>query len=101
MRTTLVTRDSVNLVEDHRAQLAEGCTSTRRCQEDEQRLRRRDQDVRRLLRHLRALAGWRVARANADANVGELVPAERRASCELRQRGLEVSMDVVRQRLER
>ncbi len=97
----LVARHGVDLVDDHRAQLTERGAPLVRGQQDVQRLRRGDEDVRRALRHLRALARRRIARADADADLGKLHAAFGRIHGELRERRLEVAMDVVRQRLER
>ena len=71
VRAALVAGDRVDLVDDHRAQLAERRAALLGGQQDVQRLRRGDEDVRRPLRHLRALAGRRVAGAHRDADLGE------------------------------
>ena len=102
VRAALVARDRVDLVDDHRAAAAPSAARpVHGRQQDVQRLRRGDQDVRRVLRHLRALADRRVAGAHRDADLGELHALARGALGELGERRLEVALDVVRQRLER
>ena len=82
--------DGVHLVEDQRVDAAQQLARARREQEEE-RLRRRDQDVRRLAEHRRALLLRRVAGADGDAELRP-EPGERPA---------EVPLDVVVERLER
>ena len=82
--------DGVHLVDDHRLDPAQGFARLRG-QHQEQRLGRRDQDVRRLLEQLPPLLLRRVAGADADAEVG-LDPGERPA---------QVPLDVVVERLQR
>ena len=82
--------DGVDLVEDHGLDPAQRLAGLRG-QHQEERLRRRDQDVGRLLDQLTPLLLGRVARANADAEVG-LDPGERPA---------QVPLDVVVERLQR
>src|SRR5439155_19946593 len=83
-------RDRVNLVEDQGLDVAEDLARLRR-EQQEQRLRRRDQDVRRLPEHVAPLLLARVAGANADP--------ERRV--EARERPAQVALDVVVERLQR
>ena len=90
MRAALRARDGVHLVEDHRVDRAQQLARLRG-QHQEERLRRRDQDVRRVAQHRRALLLRRVARANRNAQL-RLQPGERPA---------QVALDVVVQRLER
>ena len=82
--------DGVHLVDDHGLDPAERLARLRG-QHQEERLRRRDQDVGRLLHELAPLLLGRVARADADAEVG-LDPGERPA---------QVPLDVVVERLQR
>ena len=82
--------DGVDLVEDHGLDPAQRLAGLRG-QHQEERLRRRDQDVGRLLDQLTPLLLGRVAGANADAEVG-LDPGERPA---------QVPLDVVVERLQR
>ena len=90
MRAALGAGDGVNLVDDHRLDPAQRLARLRG-QHQEQRLGRRDQDVRRLLDQLPPLLLRRVAGADADAEVG-LDPGERPA---------QVPLDVVVERLQR
>src|SRR5258706_16406521 len=53
MRATLVTRDGVDLVDDHRARIAQEVPRTFRGEQYVERFRRRDQDVRRMFQHRR------------------------------------------------
>ena len=64
VRAALVGRDGVDLVDDHRAHVAQRPPPRLRRQQDEQRLRRGDQDVRRPPRRLAPLARGRVAGAH-------------------------------------
>jgi hypothetical protein len=80
----------VNLVDDHGLDPAERLAGLRG-QHQEERLRRRDQDVGRLLEQLPPLLLGRVARAHADTEVG-FDPRERTA---------QVPLDVVVERLQR
>ena len=82
--------DRMHLVEDQRLDAAEHLARLRG-QHQEQRLRRGDQDVRRLAQHRRALLRGRVAGAHRDGQLG-LEPGERPA---------QVALDVVVQRLQR
>ena len=82
--------DRVHLVHDHRLDSAQHFACLRGEQEEE-RLRRRDQDVRRLAEHRLALAGRRVACTHADLELRS----------EPRQRAAQVPLDVVVQRLQR
>ena len=90
MRAALGAGDGVDLVDDHGLDPAQRLARLRG-QHQEERLRRRDQDVRRLLDQLPPLLLRRVARADADAEVG-LDPGERPA---------QVPLDVVVERLQR
>ena len=82
--------DGVHLVEDQRVDAAQQLARPRGEQEEE-RLRRGDEDVRRLAEHRRALLLRRVAGAHRDVEVGAQ-PGKRAA---------EVPLDVVVERLER
>ncbi len=91
MRAALGRRDGVDLVDDHRLDATEHRARLRR-EHQVQRLGRRDQDVRRVARHRRALALRRVAGANRHAHVVRADATQRRA---------QVALDVIRQRLQR
>ena len=82
--------DRVHLVEDQRLDPAQGLARGRG-EHQVERLRRRDQDVGRLLHELAPLLRRRVAGADADAEA-RLEPGERPA---------QVALDVVVERLER
>ena len=90
MGAALGAGDRVHLVEDQRLDAPQRLARLRREQQVE-RLRRRDQDVGRLLHHLPALLGRRVA--GADGN-----PQARLEPCE---RPAQVALDVVVERLQR
>ena len=70
-------------------------------QQDEERFRRGDQDVRRLLAHLLALPRGRVAGAHGGADGRERDALVRGQRGDLGQRRLQILVDVVAQRLER
>jgi hypothetical protein len=97
----LVAGDGVDLVDDHRADVAEGGAALLGGEQDVERLRRGDQDVRRPLGHLGALAHRRVAGADADPDVRKANAGLGEVGGELAERRLEVALDVVGQRLER
>ena len=102
MRAALVGRQRVDLVDDHGARGRQHRAARLRAQQHVERLRRRDDDVRRALRaHALALGLRRVAGAHpgADLDVGQPLLAQRLADAG--QRRLEVALDVVGQRLER
>ena len=82
--------DGVHLVEDQRLDRPQHLARLRR-EDEEERLGGRDEDVRRLARHLLALLLRRVARAHGHAQL-RAQPGQRAA---------EVALDVVVQRLER
>src|SRR5918912_721056 len=90
VRAALRACDGMDLVEDQRLDAAQRLARARR-EEQEERLGRRDEDVRRLAEHRGALALRRVAGADGDAELA-LEPGERTA---------QVALDVVVQRLER
>ena len=90
MRAALRPGDGVDLVDDHRLDRAEELARLRGQQEKE-RLRRRDQDVRRVPQHRRALLLRGVARAHADAQL----------RAQAGERPAEIPLDVVVERLQR
>jgi hypothetical protein len=90
MGASLRAGDCVNLVEDQRLDAAQQLPRARREQEEE-RLRRGDQDVRRLAEHRRAFLLRRVAGTHRDAKL-RLKAGERAA---------QVPLDVVVERLQR
>ena len=90
MGAALRAGDRVHLVEDQRVDAPQQLACARGEQQEE-RLRRGDQDVRRLAEHRRALLLRRVARADGDAEL----------RLEARERAAQVPLDVVVERLER
>ena len=90
MGAALRAGDGVHLVDDHRLDAAQHLAALRG-EEQEERLRRRDQDVGRRAQHLAALPLVGVARADADR--------QRRA--EPGERAAQVALDVVVERLQR
>ena len=87
VRAALVGRDGVDLVDDHRPHVAQRPPPRLRRQQDEQRLGRRDQDVRRLLGRLRAArapscrrSGPRSGRPAPGSRAPSPAPAARRAA---------------------
>ena len=101
MRSPLVVRQGMNLVDDDGRRMTQRRAAAFRGQQDEQRLRRGDQNVRRPAHHPLALPGRGIAGADPgpDAGGGD-APLERQL-LELGQRGLEVPSDVVAERLQR
>ena len=101
VRAALAARDRVQLVHDHALDALQHRAAGFRGQQDEERLRRRDQDVRRGLAHAVALEGRGVAGAHrvADRHVVDALLEELVADAG--ERLLEVLLDVVRERLQR
>jgi hypothetical protein len=102
VRAALVARQRVNFVDDDRAH--RGHASARGLVSGEvevQRLGRGDENVRRLLHHLRAFARGRVARAHHHANLGQVDAGLFRAGLQLGERLEQVLLHVVAERLER
>ena len=69
MGATFVAGHRVDLIHDHRFGRGQELSAPLRGQQDEQRFRRRDQDVGRLTEHAAAFAGRRVARANRNPDL--------------------------------
>ena len=101
VRAALGAGDRVQLVHDHAAHALQHRAAGFRGQQDEERLGRRDQDVRRRLAHAVALEGRGVAGADGvpDRHVVEALLEELVADAG--ERLLEVLLDVVRERLQR
>src|SRR6266571_5382193 len=90
----------MNLVDDYPADAGKDLAGRAR-QEQEERLRGCDQDVRWMAPDLPAVAGWRVARADRDAD-GRLREADPlRLQPDAAQRCLQVALDIDRERLQR
>ena len=90
VRAALGGGHGVDLVDDHRLDAGEDLARLRG-QHEVQRLGRRDEDVRRVAAHRRALALRRVAGADTHGEVG----------ADAAQRRAQVALDVVGQRLQR
>ena len=101
VRAALVGGDGVDLVDDHRAHVAQRPPPRLRGQQDEERLGRRHQHVRRPLGRLAPLARGRVAGPDRGPDARRRVAQLRRQRPQLGERLLEVAADVVRQRLQR
>ena len=101
MRAALVARERVDFVDDDRAHRAQHVPARLGAEQDVQRLRRRDENVRRLAAHARAFALRRVARAHGrpDRRIAEHACGE--LAADALERRAQVLLDVVRQRLER
>ena len=100
VRAPLVARHRVHLVDDHRldpAQYLPGLGG----EQQEQRLRRGDQDVRRAARELAPFVGRGVPGADRDADVGLGQPEPVRRLPDPGQRRAQVPLDVHRERLQR
>ena len=97
----LLRGERMDLVDDHGARRREHLAARLRAEQHVQRLRRRDDDLRRPAAHAGALALRRVAGANerADLDVGK--PERRELGADAGERRLQVALDVVGQRLER
>ena len=101
MRAALVAGERVELIDDHVANGGELLAELRRGQQDEQRLRRRDENMRRPAEHRGALARGGVAGAKAGADARKIEPRFGADVAHAVQRLLEVQPDVVGERLER
>ena len=97
----LVVGHGVNLVDDDGADAREIGAGFLRGEQDEEGLRRRDEDVRRLLEHGAALGGKRVAGADGGADGWAEIAALEGEFLDLLQWLFEVLADVVGERLER
>ena len=100
MNTALRARDGVDFINDDRPNTREECPSAFRCEEDVERFRRGDQDVRRDAQHSRARGRLGVAAPYGNANLGKRLARLLESPRELRQWQLEVPVDVVAERFE-
>src|SRR6266571_7193434 len=99
MRPALGVGHRMNLVDDYPADAGKDLAGRTR-QEQEERLRGRDQDVGRMAPDLPAVAGRCVARADRDAD-GRLREADPlRLQPDAPQRRLKVALDIDRERLQ-
>ena len=91
----------MNLVDDHGANGAQHCAAPLGRQQQIERLRRRDEDVRRRAQHRRPLAAGRIAGANRGHDARRLEPHLFRDPANAGPRLREVLVNVGAQRLER
>ena len=100
MRATLVVNHRVNLIDNQRACRAEHSAAAIAGQQDVERLRGGDDDVRRLLRHRYAIFRRSVACAHQRANLNALDAR----GCEIflnpAQRRLQIDLDIVAERFQ-
>ena len=101
MRAALVAGESVEFIDNHVADGGELLAELRRGQQDEQRLRRRDENVRRPPKHRSALARGRVARPKTGADAREIDARRGADVAHAVERLLEIEPDVVGERLQR
>ena len=101
MRSALVAGKSMKLVNDHVANVDQLLAKARRGQQDEERLRRSDEDVRRPAEHRTALAGRRIAGAKAGAQMRQVKAHRGAADAHAFKRLVEVDADVVGESLQR
>ena len=100
MHPSLGSADRVDLVHDHRLDRPQHVASYGRCQDQIQGFRRRDQDIGRLAHHLAAFGLRRVAGAHRGTHIRNLYSMVKRVLPDAAQRGAQVSLDVVVERLE-
>ena len=100
MGAALVAGNRVDLIHDHRLCRAENMPALFGGQQDVERFRRRNQDVRRAFDHEAALGGGRVARSHRDADLGKLQEKTFgfRETHDLLQRLAQIFFDVVAER---
>ena len=99
VRTAFVVSDSVNLVDDHRAHIAQDRAALLGGEQDIERLRCGDQDMWRPLQHGAPLLREGIAGAHGSADLRHQNPALCCQSKNLAQRPFEVFLDVVSQGL--
>ena len=95
MRPAFVVCDGVNLVDDYGLHVAQQFATLLRRQQDVERLGRGDQDVRRRLQHPLPVGSRRVAGTHEGPNLRHQKAAFPGELGDLRQRALEVLLDVV------
>ena len=101
MGATLVVRHGVDFVDDDCARGPQHFAGLFGGDEDEERFRSRDEDVRRLTQHLLALMHRGVACTDGGADRSEMYALRFGERSDFREWGLEVALDVVRKGLER
>ena len=100
MAATLGRRNRVDLVDDEPADRSQDL-ACRACQQQEQRLRRRDQDVWRVALHRTPRVGRRIASADGDRDVGRLKAVRLHLVPDPDERRTKVAVDVMRKCLQR
>ena len=101
MRPALVIGHRVNFVDDHGARQSPASRAILGGEQNVQRFRRGDQNMRALLAHLLALGSRRIAGAHSGANRAQRDAPARGELRDLRQRDFQILMDVVAERFER
>ena len=95
MGAAFVLSDGMNFVEDQSFGGAEKLPAARRSEQNIQRLRRGDENMRRPAHHRLALPRRRIARAHRHANRRQKNPLAPRQMINLRQRRLKILGDIV------
>ena len=101
VRAALVAGRRMDLIDDHRPRGPQRLAAALGGQQNEQRLRRGHQDVRRALDHPPPLPCLRIAGAHRRSDCGQANAAPRGQRGDLGQRPGEILLDVVAQRLQR
>ena len=101
MRAALIVGDGVDLVHDHRFDVAQDGAALFGRQQNVERFRGGHQNMRRSHQHLAALVHQRVAGAHADADFGHQQAALAGFLKNFAERNLEIFLDVVAQGLQR
>ena len=101
MRAAFVRRDRMNFIDDDRARRRQHLAAGFRAEQDIERLRRGDEDVRWTAAHALAFGGRRVPGAHpaADLDIGQAASAELLANAG--QGYFQIAVNVVRQRFQR
>ena len=101
MDAALVASHGVDFIDDHRLDVAQNFPASLASEEQIERFRSRDENVRRPAEHLLPLLGRRIARADQGANllaIRMLLPGQQQ---NLGQRPLQIALNVVRQGTQR
>ena len=101
MRSAFVVGDGVDLIDDHGAHGAQHLARSFRGQQNEQRFRGGDQNVRRFFAHALAVRGRRIAGANGGSDGRERHAAQRGELRDLGERRFQIALHIVRKRFQR
>ena len=101
MRTALVVYHGVNLVDDKRPRVLQHSAPAFACQQNVERFRRSNDDVRRLLRHRGPLARGRIAGAHQRPNLDVIEACYLKIFLYSAQWRLQINLNVVAQGLQR